>query len=136
DIPPQKITGTDAFSFLGLTVSYSVNHLGDPSRPTAGTPVIMLAGPHTSLAVISSNVDYLRPSTYLYQSLTVPQSGPITITFNEALNPSSVRVQFLAEDALTVTQVQPTAAVQTNVLTITPTSPLQPGARFNVLIHA
>ncbi|HZS42512.1 MAG TPA: hypothetical protein VFF06_37035 [Polyangia bacterium] len=132
DVPPTKINGAEAYSFLGVSQSFDLSNLsfsgGNPEAPT-----ILLAGPHTQLSVIASNLAYV--SNNLTQTLQVPPNGPLFVEFNQAINPNTVRVVFYNEDGVTQAQAQPMATVTTNLLQLTPNQALVAGARYNVLIH-
>ena len=130
-VPPTKVMGQEAYSFLGITQSFFVNRLGDQS------PTIILAGPHTPLAVLQSNLPYLRPNNFgfLWQSPTVPATGPAEVQFNQAIDPKTVRAQFLTDDAVTLANVQPSIQVLGNILELTPQSPLTAATRYHALIH-
>lgn len=128
DVPATRVMGTEGYSFLGGTFSFSVNHLVD------STPTITLAGPRTTLAVVNSNVDYIRTGQIGPTQSVIPTTGPITVAFNQAINASSVRASFFAEDGKPSTIVaMPTVA--TNLLTITPSTAFPPGQRFNLQLH-
>jgi hypothetical protein len=134
DVPPVKVSGTESYSFLGVSVSFRLSNLnGGGATPQA--PTITLAGPHTSLLVLGSNIPFLRGAGNFVQSLTVPPNGPLTVEFNQAINPNTVRVVFYNEDGITQAQAQPMATVTTNLLSMTPNQALVAGARYNVLIH-
>jgi Carboxypeptidase regulatory-like domain/Bacterial Ig-like domain len=133
DVAPVKVMGTEAYEFLGITQSFRANHLGDGNQ----APTIVLAGPHTSLAVMNSNLPYIRPTgASAVQITTVPAAGPINIEFNQAIDPKTVRAQFYQEDVTQLAAVQPGTMVLTNILVLTPMTALSPGTRYNVLIHA
>ncbi len=132
-VPPVQVMGTNSYQFLGLTSIFHPAHLDT----TQQSPTIVLAGPHTPLTVLESNVAYLRfQATFdTSEGLTVPPAGPITVTFNQAIDAGSVRVAFYNEDGVTPAPSQPTATVTTNILTITPAAALPSGARFNMDLH-
>lgn len=135
DIPPLKVSGTESYSFLGLSVDFHLGHLGLGDLP-AQAPTIVLAGPKTPIAVQGSNIAFLLGTSNFVESPTVPPNGPLTVAFNQAIDPGTVRVQFLAEDGFTPIPAQPVVTVSTNLLSITPSQALVAGARYNVLLHA
>jgi hypothetical protein len=129
DVPPTKIMGTDVYSFLGLSVSYQVNHLTDP------TPTIVLAGPKTALAVLTSNIDYLRTGAVGPLGSVIPVMGPISVAFNQAISPTSIRVSF-QDDSGKTAPFAASATVTGNLVTVTPSAGFTPGMRYNLVIHA
>jgi hypothetical protein len=62
-------------------------------------------------------------------------NGPITVAFNQAVNPSSVRAQLLDIDGKVLTNAA-NVAQSLNVLSITPAQPLLAGKRYNLMLHA
>jgi hypothetical protein len=134
DVPPQKIASTNSYSFLGLSLSYNLAQLG-MGTGNLQAPTIVLAGPTTALAVLGSNIPTLNGVTNTVSVLTVPPNGPLTIVFNQAIDPKTVRAQFYNEDGLTLSPAQPMATVTTNVLTMTPNQALVAAARYDVLLH-
>jgi hypothetical protein len=129
DVAPTKVMGTDVYDFLGLTQTYQVNHLTDP------TPTIVLAGPKTTLAVLTSNVDYFRTGTVGPTGSIVPVNGPISVAFNQAISPTSVKVTFQTDTGM-LAPFTAMATVQGNVVTIMPSAGFTPGMRYNVQLHA
>jgi hypothetical protein len=133
-VPPVKVMGSESYQFLGITQTFRPAHLDSSSQ----SPTITLAGPHTALFVLESNISYLRYGAVFdtFDGLTVPPGGPITVEFNQAVNPQSVRAVFYDEDGVSPAPSQPTITVTTNLLTITPQAPLPAGNRFNMDLHA
>src|SRR5207302_1644751 len=125
-----KISGSESYSFLGISVTFKLSNLGLFGGNNQA-PNILLAGPHTSLGVLGSNIPFLRGTGNFVQSFTVPPNGPLTIEFNQAINPSTVRAVFYNEDGVTPAQAQPMATVSTNLLSMTPNQALVAGARYN-----
>ncbi len=133
DVAPQKIMGSEVYSFLGITQFFNMGQL--PSS----IPTIVLAGPRTPLAVLESNIESLRGSGFSFgtavQGSIIGTMGPITIVFNQAVRQDTVRAQFSTEDNKITNMVTPMASVMTNVVTITPSQALPAGIRFNLLLH-
>jgi hypothetical protein len=131
DVAPIKVMGTETYAFLGLTATFQLGSLTSPVQ------TIVLAGPRTPLAITDSNLDHLRIGGQFNAPVgsLIGQSGPITVAFNQAINPSTIRAQFYTENNVIAT-VQPTVTVQTNLVTITPTMALPAGVRFNLTLHA
>jgi hypothetical protein len=129
DVAPTKVMGTEVYNFLGLTQTYQVNHLLDP------TPTIVLAGPKTQLVVLTSNVDYFRTSTVGPTGSIIPVNGPISVAFNQAISPTSVKVSFQT-DAGMPAPFTAMATVQGNIVTIMPSAGFTPGMRYNAQLHA
>jgi hypothetical protein len=129
DVAAMKVMGTESYSFLGGTFTFDLRSL------PGSTPTIVLAGPKTPLTVLDSNVDYLRVSTVGTVGSIVPVAGPITVAFNQAINPDSVRASFFTEDGKQ-SSIVATPSVSTNLLTITPSTALPSGQRFNLSLHA
>jgi hypothetical protein len=133
-VPPVKIMGTETYDFLGVTLTYNLRALG----VTMQAPTVTLAGPHTPLAAVASNITYLvfQAVFETFDGLTIPAAGPITVTFNQAVDPPSVRAVINLEDGVTPAPVQPQATVTGNVVTLSFATPLAAGARFNLDLHA
>jgi hypothetical protein len=135
-VPPTKVTGTEIYDFLGASFPFHLNGL------ISSAQVIHLAGPNTALSIVDSNIEYLRgrsgsssPPFLAPVGSVVPINGPISIAFNEAIDPSTLRAQFLdADGKLMATTAM--AAVNLNVVSITPSAPLPAGKRFNLILHA
>jgi len=135
-VPPTKVMGTEIYDFLGGNFTFDLNNL------VASAQVIHLAGPHTALAVLDSNIEYLRglsgsgsPGFTAPVGSLIPINGPITVAFNQAIDPSSLRAQFLDADGKLMTTTA-MAAVSLNQVSITPSAPLPAGKRFNLILHA
>jgi hypothetical protein len=135
DVPPTKVSGSESYSFLGLSQQFNLEHLNFNTNGQA--PTIILAGPHTPLAVLGTNLAYLAGLGVggLTETQLVGPNGPINIEFNQAIDPNTVRVVFYNEDAATPAQAQPMATVTTNLLAMVPNQALTAGARYNLLIH-
>jgi hypothetical protein len=135
-VPPTKIMGTEIYDFLGLVQAFHLNGLQSSAQ------VIHLAGPNTALAILDSNIDYLRgvaagapPAFTAPVGSLIPINGPINVSFNQAINPSSLRAQFLdADGKLLATTAM--AMVSLNTVQITPSAALQSGKRYNLILHA
>jgi len=136
-VPPTKVMGTEIYDFLGASFPFHLNGL------TSSAQVIHLAGPNTALSILDSNIEYLRgragsgspPFTAPVGSL-IPINGPITIAFNQAIDPSSLRAEFLDADGK-LNGVQPMApTVSLNVVSLSPANPMSAGKRFNLILHA
>jgi hypothetical protein len=124
-VPPTLVMGTDQYNFLGVAQSFNAAAGG-------GTiPTIALAGPRTALTVLDSNIEYLRPDAFPTQmgsAPVLPNTGPITIAFNQAIDPKSVRVSFTDEDGVLLsTMANPNVAG--NLLTISPMGTMLPAGR-------
>jgi hypothetical protein len=133
DVPPTKVMGSEVYSFAGLTTSFAVNHL-----LTVSTPTITLAGPKTTLQILQANISHLVNQVSGPQGSLIPANGPITITFNQAINPATVRVRF-TDDQDKPSPIQPTAVIPPNtgnLLSISPSVPFTAGARYNLQLHA
>ncbi|HEX8953134.1 MAG TPA: carboxypeptidase regulatory-like domain-containing protein, partial [Polyangia bacterium] len=135
-VPPTKIMGTEIYDFVGGFFTFHLNGLASSSQ------VIHLAGPNTPLTILDSNIEYLRgrtgsgsPAFVAPVGSLIAINGPITIAFNQAIDPSTLRAQFLDADGklLTTTAM---AAVSLNDVSITPSAPLPAGKRFNLILHA
>jgi hypothetical protein len=147
DVPPVQVMGSDAYSFLGGTFGFYVNHLsnssGYPYPPGTDVPTVVLAGPLTSLQVIDSNIEYLRGITggaaqapyYAISGSVVPPTGEvITIAFNEAVDKNGLRAQLTRADG-SISPIQPTVKIDTNLLTLETTDPLDAGQRYNLVLY-
>ncbi|MDB4971189.1 MAG: putative lipoprotein [Myxococcales bacterium] len=135
-VPPTKVMGTEIYNFLGLLATFHLNGLGSSAQ------VIHLAGPNTPLVISDSNIEYLRgrtgsatPAFAAPVGSLVPINGPINIAFNQAINGSSLRAQFLDADGKPMSNMA-MAMVTLNVVQITPSAPLPAGKRFNLILHA
>ncbi|HWE27117.1 MAG TPA: carboxypeptidase regulatory-like domain-containing protein [Polyangia bacterium] len=136
-VPPTKVMGTEIYDFLGGTFPFHLNGL------LSSTQVIHLAGPNTALSILDSNIEYLRgrvgsssPPFNAPVGSLIPINGPITIAFNQAIDPNSLRTQFLDADGK-LNAVQPmTPTVSLNLVTLSPANPMSAGKRFNLILHA
>ena len=135
-VPPTKVMGTEIYDFLGASIPFDLNNLSSSAQ------VIHLAGPNTPLQILDSNIEYLRgrvqtsPTAFVAPvGSLIPINGPITIAFNQAIDPSSLRAQFLDADGKLMTTTA-MAAVSLNQVSITPSAPLPAGKRFNLILHA
>jgi hypothetical protein len=140
DVPPMTVMSTPPYPFLGGTFPFSVGHLANGGS-VVDAQVIVLSGPHTDLAVLDSNVDYLRLQTASSSRAFgagvagfIGANGPVTVVFNQAINRSTVRAQLFNEDA-SQASVSMMATGSSNLLTITPTSALAAGKRYNLALH-
>lgn len=135
-VPPTKIMGTEIYDFLGASYPFHLNGL------VSSAQVIHLAGPNTALSILDSNIEYLRgrvsgsPTAFNAPvGSVIPINGPITIAFNQAIDPASLRTEFLdADGKLMATTAM--ATVNLNDVSITPSVPLAAGKRFNLILHA
>ena len=135
-VPPTKIMGTEIYDFLGVSIPFDLNALSSSAQ------VIHLAGPNTPLTILDSNIEYLRgrqqgTATGFAAPVgsLIPINGPITIAFNQAIDPATLRAQFLDADGKLMTTTA-MAAVSLNQVSITPSAPLPAGKRFNLILHA
>ncbi|HEY1587704.1 MAG TPA: carboxypeptidase regulatory-like domain-containing protein [Polyangia bacterium] len=136
-VPPTKVMGTEVYDFLGASFPFHLNGL------VSSAQVIHLAGPNTALTILDSNIEYLRgrsgsgsPAFTAAVGSLVPINGPITIAFNQAIDPSSLRAEFLDADGK-LNAVQPMApTVSLNVVSLSPANPMSAGKRFNLILHA
>ena len=128
-VAPTKVMGQELYDFFGVLRSYDFTNVGQDLA------TIVLAGPRTALEVLQSNV-----SAFLFGSSAahtpVPAAGPITITFNQAVDPTSLRANFFTDDGKP-SPIQVMATTNLNVVTLTPSpTPFTAGARMNLNIHA
>ena len=136
-VPPTKVMGTEVYDFLGASFPFHLNGL------VSSAQVIHLAGPNTALSILDSNIEYLRgrsgsgsPAFTAAVGSLVPINGPITIAFNQAIDPSSLRAEFLDADGK-LNAVQPMApTVSLNVVSLSPANAMSAGKRFNLILHA
>jgi hypothetical protein len=131
DVAPVKVMGAEIYTFLGGSFPFNVEHLA------GGSPTILLAGPRTPLSVLDSTIDFLRtgPPFGTSSGSEIAPGGPITITFNQAIDPATLRATFLNDDG-SISTVQASATPQSNLVSITPSMPFAAGARMNLQIHA
>jgi hypothetical protein len=135
-VPPIQTMGQ--YTFLGLTVTYHVNSLASPIQ------IIGIVGPSAPLQVIDSNIDYLKgkagsnpPSSTPFTSPVgsqIPIGGPISISFNQAIQSSSLQAVLLDKTGAAV-PVTMTPTVSLNLLTLTPAQKLVPAQRYNLSLH-
>ena len=136
-VPPTKVMGSELYDFLGASFPFHLNGLASSAQ------VIHLAGPNTALSILDSNIEYLRgragsgsPAFTAPVGSLIPINGPITIAFNQAIDPSSLRAEFLDADGK-INSVQPMApTVSLNVVSLSPANPMSAGKRFNLVLHA
>jgi hypothetical protein len=130
NIPPQKLAGADDYEFLGLTLNINATQYS----PSLGqTPTIVLAGPRSGLSVLASNVDFFETGQAGPTGSQVTDS--VTIAFNQAVNAGSFRAQLLDENGAAdaaMAMATPTG----NLVNITFSKALAPGARYNLAVHA
>ena len=128
--------GTEIYDFLGGKFAFNLNALQYSAQ------VIHLAGPNTPLTILDSNIEYLRgrsgsgsPAFAAPVGSLIPINGPIDIAFNQAIDPTTLRAQFLdaAGNLMSTTAM---ATVSLNSVSITPSVPLPAGKRFNLILHA
>jgi carboxypeptidase family protein/Big-like domain-containing protein len=135
-VPPTKVMGTELYDFLGATFPFHLNGLASSAQ------VIHLAGPQSALVILDSNVEYLRgrsgsgsPAFTAPVGSVIPINGPISIAFNQAIDPNTLRTQFLdADGKLMATTAM--ASVNLNNVSITPSAALPAGKRYNLVLHA
>jgi hypothetical protein len=135
-VPPTKVMGTEIYDFLGGSFGFHLNGL------VSSAQVIHLAGPNTALTILDSNIEYLRgrsqgTATAFAAAVgsLIPINGPINVAFNQAIDPASLRVQFLDGDGK-VMSTMAMATVSLNTVAITPSQPLPAGKRYNLILHA
>jgi hypothetical protein len=86
--------------------------------------------------VVTSNDRYFySPPSAVTEIDGIQSTDDVVVVFNQALDPSSVRVQLYLENGTTPAPMQPTGHVMGNQLVISPTSAYQYGARYNLLVH-
>ena len=115
-----------SFNLLALTGSGNSN---------GGAPFFVLAGPSTSLTALQSNIDYISSGSTINGNTVavtpLPAAGPITIAFNQAINPATVHASLINEDGTnSATTLAPTVSV--NELSLAPSAALTAGARYNL----
>ena len=135
-VPPTKVMGTEIYDFLGASFPFHLNGL------VSSAQVIHLAGPNSALSILDSNIEYLRGRTQSSATTftapvgsVIPINGPITIAFNQAIDPASLRTEFLDADGKQ-TSTMAMATVNLNQVAITPSVPLNAGKRYNLILHA
>jgi hypothetical protein len=138
EVPPMQVNGTNGYSFLGGTYNFYVNHLANtnvyPYPPATSVPTVVLAGPRTPLTVLDSNLASLVGSVASAVPSVVSAEGQFAhVAFNEAIDPASVRAELTREDG-SVSALQPTATVSTNLLTLEVDQPLDAGQRYNLVL--
>ncbi len=135
-VPPTKVMGTEVYDFLGASFTFHLNGL------LSSAQVIHLAGPNSALVILDSNIEYLRGQTGTAQRAFtapvgsfVPINGPINVAFNQAIDPNSLRADFLDADGKPMATTA-MATVSLNDVSISPSAPLPAGKRFNLILHA
>jgi hypothetical protein len=128
EVSPTKVMGTggEYYNFLGVRTDFDLGGLNTT------VPTITLSGPATALNALEASVSYIVGPTNPPVPTTTPPAGPITVTFNQALDPNSVRVFLTNEDGLRAGVPDLNATVNLNVLSLTPAMGLTPGARYNL----
>jgi hypothetical protein len=130
NFPPKQLSGATGYEFLGLTLSVSATQF---TGVFTQTPTVVLAGPHTPLGVLSSNLDWLENGgTFGAVGSQVPASGPITIAFNQAIDPATVRADITTEF---FGQYEAMATATGNLLSVGFSMPLAAGSRYNLILH-
>lgn len=132
-VPPIEVQGaTETYAFLGADFSFNGR------KAATQTPTIVLAGAHTPLQVLASSLDYLTAGAAFATPSLVNPTGPITVTFNQAINPASVRAIVYNDAGQLPPMVTPQWTTVANVVTISFSSgkPLDAGTRYNLQLHA
>ena len=132
NFPPKQLQGAAGYEFLGLTLQVAATAF---TGVFSQTPTVVLAGPRSPLSVLSSSLDWLESFSSGPLGSQVPASGPITVAFNQAIDPASVRVQLLTEFGAAA-QAMPMPTVTGNLLSIAFSQPLDAGTRYNLSLHA
>ncbi len=135
-VPPTKVMGTEIYDFVGGFFTFHLNGLASSAQ------VIHLAGPNTALSILDSNIEYLRgrsgsgsPAFNAPVGSLIPINGPVYIAFNQAIDPNSLRAQFL-DSSGNLMATMAMASVSLNDVSLTPSAPLPAGKRFNLILHA
>jgi hypothetical protein len=133
-IAPIEVTGQDDYQYAGGIFDFELLTLG------TSVPQITLFGPNDALLVLASNAEWLRtgfqlpsPATPVNGSL-IGAMGPITVSFSEAIDSSTVRAQLSTENGGAGPMLTPT--VNLNQLSLVPTTALNAGQRYNLKLYA
>jgi len=134
EISPTKVMGTggEYYNFLGIRQSFDLGFLGGQNGLNGSVATIALSGPATALSPLDASISYIVGPSNPPVPTTTPPAGPITVSFNQALDPNSVRVFLTNEDGARQGVPDLNATVNLNVLTLTPAMGLTPGARYNL----
>jgi hypothetical protein len=131
-LPPKLLSGAAGYEFLGLSLTFDATQI---SAGLGQVPTVVLAGPHTPLNVLSSSIDWLETGGAGPVGSQVPASGPITIAFNQAIDPSTVKTTLLTEFGADA-GVTAAPTVTGNLLSVAFSKPLDAGSRYNLVLHA
>jgi hypothetical protein len=133
-VAPIAVMGQDDYQWAGGIFDFELLSLG------TSVPQITLAGPNDPLQVLASNVDWLRTGFQLpspgapVNGSIVGTTGPITVSFSEAINSSTVLAQLSTENGAAGPMLTPT--VNLNQLSLVPTTALNAGQRYNLTLYA
>jgi hypothetical protein len=132
-VPPATVMSASPYEFLGLEEQVQARQLGADDATSSLT--LVLAGPHTPLTVLASNLDWLLTGVAGAVGSLVSTAGPIDVVFNQAVNQASVRAELLDENGAPVAAPATTSATG-NAVTVTLTGkPLDPATRYNLSLH-
>jgi len=132
-VAPTKVMGQELYDFLGISQTFYFTGLAHDIQ------TVVLAGPHTGLALLASNISYLVSSTGIAGGTAsqspIAAAGPITLTFNQAVDATSIRANFFTDDGKP-SPLQVMATANLNVVSLTPSPmPFAAGSRMNLNFH-
>jgi hypothetical protein len=145
DVPPMKVSGTQQYQFAGGTFPMNPTKLGRVDSAGNQYPVpiaeITLAGPATDLSIIDSTIEFLAGKSaggsYAFSAgvgSVLAIDKPIMVTFNAAIDDKTLRATVLDENGQPAA-VSLASTVDTNIVTLTPSTNFMPGKRYNLALH-
>jgi hypothetical protein len=133
DVPPVVVMGSTTYQYLGESVGIDPTRVSLPFGQNVFT--IQLAGTTTPLGVLSSTVSSLVNGTVTPTGAVVPVGQPISVTFNQAVDPKSLRAQLLDENGVSLGNMTATFAAG-NIVSLAPASPFTAAKRYNLVLAA
>jgi hypothetical protein len=139
DVPPILVMGSTTYQWAGGSFAVNPTRVtmpgGIPGGPAINTVTIPLVGPNVPLAVDASSIDYLVTKLIGPVASVVPTDKPVSITFNQAVDPKTLRAQLLDENGAALGNMTPTF-VAGNIVQLAPPSAFGAGKRYNLVLHA
>lgn len=136
-VPPYDADGDGYFEFPGQVYTYDVLDLGNPATGNPQTTIVLdtSGGYPTTLSVVASNVQALEGwPNGTYAPDTIPPVGPISVLFNQPVDPDSLLVSVFDEEG--IVEHVPNVQVSGSSAQIGFPTALPVGAEYNMRITA
>ncbi|HXU73955.1 MAG TPA: carboxypeptidase-like regulatory domain-containing protein [Polyangia bacterium] len=142
DVPPIVIMGTSTYQFAGASFAINPTHVTDMAGGPASTYTIRLVGANAALQPVSASIDYLVGKTGTVAASfgnavasLLKTTDPISITFNQAVDQSSLRAQLLDENGVSLGNMMATFPAG-NIVQLAAPPAYMAGRRYNLVLHA